>query len=55
MKKHFWAIWQRRGVMLDSNNRPLVFSRLVDAKCWLLCNTDAHAQIVKCHIQEEES
>jgi hypothetical protein len=55
MKKHFWAIWQGKGVLMDKENRPLIFPRLVDAKVWMIEHPFAHARIVKCHIQEEEA
>ena len=54
MKKDFWAIWHKRGVLVDEHDRPLIFSKLVDAKVWMIKNPNIHsARIVKCHIKEE--
>ena len=52
MKKDFWGIWQKMG-FLTEDNRPLVFTRLVDAKVWMINHPNVHARIVKCHITEE--
>jgi hypothetical protein len=52
MKRNFWGIWSKQGILIDSLNRPLIFIRLLDAKLWMLNNPTAKAEIIKCHINE---